>query len=914
MCRTTGIRALSILLAALGSARSASVEADTLSNAPVSDVKTSLVAEELTELSERAGTYVHQGDFVKAQELLEVCMEKTETALGAEHASVASLLGMLGHCSLLLGDLGRASNSFQRALVITERLRGRDHPDLVRILGSLAGVYKLQGKEEEALALYQRSLVILEKAFGSQNPKLLNCLVDLAAAHRELGDSAKELVLLRRAYTISEKHCSLDDDIAVLVEGRLASAYQERGDDLLAAELLQRRLSAREKLLKPEIPALFHSVDNLASLYADWGAWETALPLLERSVLIKEAALGAGSQDLADSLEALANCCSQLGNHQQAAALYQRGISIREAALGKEGIGVVPSLCDFAECCQRQGKYEQASALLQHGLAIAERYVGPDHTGAADIMRRLADVHLELGNYDQALTLSRRAISTMERLVGKEHRHLVQFLTTLAAVYRAQADYRHALPLLEHALRINKRAFGESSDSAIASLNLLSRVCMEQGDWQQSAEYFSVALRALCANFVTAFLAASDEGQLLEVSDESALKLVSRIWLHSEMFHSMCALADRQKCPNIGLWGAKQLASSKAIFEEVKAAQWRLEWDPQTWTKELWERAQAVKAELSLSPERNKDPAEREQRQGELQAELAALKTKMGARLALLAQNVSAASLKLADIAGALPAQSALVDFVQYHRYDFSSRTNGPKELYYAAYLTFPLARDSNNIHVERVDLGESAPINEAVEFICKRMSSGVGYERGDVSAALQRLGQLVYAPLARHLTNVSHLIVCPDGQLSRVPFEMLRVGGRYLVEEKTISYVTSGREIARLAGSPKSEVRSPKSLVMGGPDFDLDLAKAGSSRREETENETRNPKSEVRETHSLLRSAATRALSRDYRGIKFPLLPGAEAEARSVAKLLGGDSVLRHRICDSARVIRSRQRDAAPY
>jgi CHAT domain-containing protein len=38
----------------------------------------------------------------------------------------------------------------------------------------------------------------------------------------------------------------------------------------------------------------------------------------------------------------------------------------------------------------------------------------------------------------------------------------------------------------------------------------------------------------------------------------------------------------------------------------------------------------------------------------------------------------------------------------------------------------------------------------------------------------------------------------------------------------------------------------------------------------------------------------ALRSLSRDYRGRKFKPLPGAEAEARSVAKLLGGDCVLR--------------------
>jgi len=77
-----------------------------------------------------------------------------------------------------------------------------------------------------------------------------------------------------------------------------------------------------------------------------------------------------------------------------------------------------------------------------------------------------------------------------------------------------------------------------------------------------------------------------------------------------------------------------------------------------------------------------------------------------------------------------------------------------------------------------------------------------------------------------------SHLIVCPDGQLSRLPFEMLPVGNKFLIEEKNISYVTSGREIVRIA-SPKSSVHSSKSLIMGNPDFNLVLT-ARSSRGNE--------------------------------------------------------------------------------
>ena len=204
------------------------------------------------------------------------------------------------------------------------------------------------------------------------------------------------------------------------------------------------------------------------------------------------------------------------------------------------------------------------------------------------------------------------------------------------------------------------------------------------------------------------------------------------------------------------------------------------------------------------------------------------------------------------------------------------SRTNEWKEQRYAAYLTFPLTNGSTNVLVERVDLGEAAPINESIALVCKRMSAGQ-YAAKDLAGALEQLGGLVYAPLARQLTDVSHLVICPDGQLSRVPFEMLPVGNKFLVEEKTISYVTSGREVVRFSSSTVN-VHNSKSVVMGNPDFNFNLADA----------RPLNPAVQLAVGPSALRS-----LTRDYDGIKFQPLPGAEAEARGVAKLLGDDAIL---------------------
>jgi len=74
--------------------------------------------------------------------------------------------------------------------------------------------------------------------------------------------------------------------------------------------------------------------------------------------------------------------------------------------------------------------------------------------------------------------------------------------------------------------------------------------------------------------------------------------------------------------------------------------------------------------------------------------------------------------------------------------------------------------------------------------------------------------------PLAGILTNVSHLIVCPGRAIERLPIEMLPVGNKFLIEEKNISYVTSGREIGSHRGvqSPVFTVQSRS--IDGQPGF----------------------------------------------------------------------------------------------
>jgi CHAT domain-containing protein/tetratricopeptide (TPR) repeat protein len=556
--------------------------------------------------------------------------------------------------------------------------------------------------------------------------------------------------------------------------------------------------------------------------------------------------------------------------------------SLVESNLTVGGLYCVES--DLREI-MHQPDLQLRSALKAHTLAlqfakddpllVAVSYVGMSHAFCCS------------GDFSEAL----RCLASAEREAGKLAQTnfglTVRILGQLALVYSDQGDFERAIRVRTQLLELVAQKFGKANARYLVHIEELGSDFFQKGCFEKACELYA-------------------EGQLLfsehEWRDLAFLPLgrSSGISALRILLPHLACLAALSTTNQFAAQNAAYVcALNKGLETEVWAAQAMLSTN---------QAAASVKGSLDeyWSHRGPGDGNGAASRAYGLRHEAS------GALLRIL----EGSKVSFGEIRDSVPSNAVLIDFTQFWRYDSNAKSNPFKEERYAVYLTLHLARGSTKVVVERLDLGEVAPINEAVEVVCKRMSAGQ-YAAKDLSSALQRLSDLVYAPLAKHLTNVSHLIICPDGQLSRLPFEMLSYNGRFLIEEKTISYVGSGREIVRLQSrsgvSPDSNLPGTATyaagqagrpsyvgpaLVMGGPDFDLDLSKAGSaSFRLAGSAGIPAQSSELaagRRQNSQAGTPALRSLSRDYRGIKFPPLPGAEAEARSVAKLLGGDCVLR--------------------
>jgi len=124
--------------------------------------------------------------------------------------------------------------------------------------------------------------------------------------------------------------------------------------------------------------------------------------------------------------------------------------------------------------------------------------------------------------------------------------------------------------------------------------------------------------------------------------------------------------------------------------------------------------------------------------------------------------------------------------------------------------------------------------------------------------------------PVRKLLGNSRTVLLSPDSQLNLIPFAALvDENNRYLVENYSITYLSSGRDLLRLQ-NPTQSSSSP--VLLANPDYD----------------NPGNPSVPVATTRSTLNQR-----SRDIAQIQVGPLPGTAMEAEAIAPMLPGVTLL---------------------
>ena len=809
---------------------------------------------EARKMLERASKLINVGKYEEALPLIERSREIRERVLGPEHRDVAEALYVLSVLCWNKRENVRAGLLYQQALAIWEKALGPDHPDVALVLSDLANLYRDSGNYARAEALCQRALAIMEKALGPDHLRVATVLNSLALVYWNNGEYAKAEPLHQRSLAIVEKVLGPENTDVARSLNNLATLYFERGAYLIAESLYQRALAIFEKSLGPNHINVASSLENLASVYNRMAEYAKAEPLYQRSLAIWEKALGPDHPEVAVSLNNLAIHYRNRGDDVKAEPLYLRALDIREKALRPEHPGVATSLNNLAILYEARGDYANAETLYQRALSIREKALGQEHALVGYSLYNLAFLYHEKGDYAKAEQFYERALNILEKALGPFHPNVANSINRLAVLYRDKGEYAKAEPLLQRALAIKENALGPEHPSIAVFLYDLAVFYAAKGDFAQAvavqAQANSVGERNLALNLATgserqklAYLALFTEHTHFTLSlhsqalpqDPQALDLAFTTLLRRKG-RGLDVMAD-----TIGALRHRAAPEDQALFDQLAEARSRL-------------------ALFMLKESGADKPETYRARLKSLEDKVEELESALSARR----PDFRAQPVKLNAVQSALPAGSALIEFAVYKPQD--PRNN--KNKLPPRYLAYLLAAQGQP---KWTDLGEAAPIDRAITSWRQALRDP---RRTDVKRLARVVDEKVMRPVLALAQSgfgaPRRLLIAPDGRLNLVPFAALvDRQGRYLVEDYSISYLMSGRDLLR---SPVQEPNNQDMVIVANPDY-------GSS-----ENAIASRSRDVGLPTGLPQSAGSKS---NVAQVYFPPLEGTADEARAIKTIL---------------------------
>jgi CHAT domain-containing protein/Tfp pilus assembly protein PilF len=658
-----------------------------------------------------------------------------------------------------------------------------------------------KGKFQDAIPLEKQSLALREEVLEPRHPDVAISLNSLAMLYQAQGVYKRAESLFVRALDIREKALRSMHLLVAESLNNLATVYQDQGAYPKAEPLFVRALDIHEKALGPMHSDVATNLNNLASLYRNQGAYAKGEPLLVRALAIREKALGPMHRDVAESLNNLAWFYQAQGAYEKAEPLFSRALDIWQKTLGPMHPRVAYSLNNLAALYQAQGAYSKAEPLLVRALDILEKVLGPTHPSIAHILSNLAALYQAQGAYSRAEPLLVRALDIDEKALGLMHPDVAHSLNNLAGIYRAQGAYAKAEPLYARALDIREKALGPMHPDVAQSLNNLAELHWARGAYPKAEPLLSRAadIRESQLRSSLAPLSESRKRALMTLVQGETERLVS---LHVDTSPSS------PRARELAL--TTVLRRKGRVLDSLTEAQRTLRDHLTPPLREQLDQLAQARAELAAQRYATAEQRASTQRA----AAIATLRTRIDdleAALSVASAEFRAQSepVTLASVQAAVPPGAMLVELVRYHRFD--ARAQPPQqEERYVAYLV------TSHGPPRWVPLGEAAPIDAAVDAALAALRPHV--RTGTTRTALKQLDALVVTPLRGQLTEVSHLILAPDGKLNLVPFEaLIDPQGHHELERYLVSYLSSGRDLLRLAAH--REPRSP-GVIVAGPDY----------------------------------------------------------------------------------------------
>lgn len=719
---------------------------------------------------------------------------------------------------------------------------------------------KEQQRFDEAIELFECVVRTFERVLvkPEQQEALVIPLNELGQLYMEKASYAKAASVLQRALKIAEQTSPTSENTALSLNN-LAALYEAQGQYASAEPLMKRALEIFEKIEPPATFELTASLNNLAQVYYAQGKLVEAEPLYLRAIAIIEKLPQTEATQLADNyaqiLDSLGQLYDERGDYTGAETSYKRAIAIADASTERKHPKLSQFLNNLGLLYYRIGNYPASKQLLMRALDMKMKALGQKHPEVATTLNNLGLLLKIDGSYEEAIKAHQTALAIREQVLPPNHPDLALSLNNLATLYKETGQYDNSEQFFKRALRIYEAVLGPRSPYVALTLTNLGVLFEAKGDTRRALEYLSRGLDVRESN-LSLFISIGSEAQKL-----SYMSLLTGE-THSLVSQDVALGGKDPQATRLALTTVLRRKGRvlDVISEEIAALRRRVS----VRDRVLLDQVSTVRSQLAtlifrgpgeLSSARYQELIKKlESEEQRLEAEVSLRNTEYG---------VQRQAVSIQSIQQLIPGDNALVEFVRYRPFDPTAKqVNAFLAPRYAVYV---LRKTGEPMLIPLKD--EAAIIDSNIVKLRAKMRR----PNQDVAPLARTVDAEVMQPVREAFPALRKFLISPDGALNFIPFAALvDERNQYLVQNYSISYLTTGRDLLRLrrpshSRQPPVAVANPLfSNSIGGT-----ISTAGPERTRGTSN------------------------SEDFRNLKFPPLPETTQEARIVKAYLPATTVL---------------------
>ena len=787
-----------------------------------------------TALNDLGTLYLRWGKVASAEPLLKEALDVYRRTVGEEHpyfVTTRDTLAQLGAKDLTLGQtpglerqIGRLHKRCERLraqgryldaiplveqqLALTRQLKGGDeYPEVATVLNNLALLHTELADYASAEAPMMHALDITERTLGTANPEFANRVNNLGYLRRAMGDYAAALSLFERALATVRASSGDDHLDAAFAKNNLAGLHMAMGEYAKAEPLYRQALETRQRHLGTAHPGVAELLDNLGQLFFAIGDHAAAILNVQQALETYRRALGNDHPDVAVTLGNLALMHVVLGDHAAAEPLLAEALRINRAAFGERHPATAGTLSHLAGLYRSMRRYADAERQYEQAMAIERTVWPPDHPLLARNLHNLAALRIEMGNPVAAVPLLEPARwNSRRRRVARTTR-----IGRRASMCSRGRGRPHSIPQQR------------SSCSTGPRRSMTGRLGSSSPSAPTAADGYASEIWARCAFHLALLLDHADR----RAAGNTGLDLVLR--RKALVAESVAMQRTESSAGATRTWlghCGSSTPSGRGSARGCSGAR-----GPAVWSRGsprgVGRPSRATRGGVGRADPRD-DPAAADARCGS---------EERGGRITRCGG--------VGRVVRVIPFDAR------------AAAGRGERQWGAAHYVAFVLAADAPD-DVQLLDLGTADHVDGLVAAFRESITGASGRSRGaraapdepasaDVRGAIlsatrdvqmepeepdgtadapvgAELRAALFDPLRSALGGRTRLVLAPDGDLNRLPFEVLPLDvARRVIDVYTISYAGTGRDVLRVGTATGGQPGAP--VVAADPAFDLGAA-----------------------------------------------------------------------------------------